>query len=89
MDVEHFLEAVRRYTDATQITQRMVTELIDHIDVYHKEKQDGITMQRVTIFYNCIGAFTVPDRRNIPDVDVLIETRRGVALCYDPLEMTV
>ena len=89
MDVEHFLEAVRRYTDATKITQRMVTELIDHIDVYHKEKQDGIIMQRVTIFYNCIGAFTVPDRRGIPEADVLMETRRGVALCYDPVEMTV
>lgn len=89
MDVEHFLEAVRRYTDATKITQRMVTELIDHIDVYPKEKQDGITMQRVTIFYNRIGAFSVPDRRGIPEVDVLMETRRGVALCYDPVEMTV
>ena len=89
MDVEHFLEAVRRYTDATKITQRMVTELIDHIDVYPKEKQDGITMQRVTIFYNCIGAFAVPDRRGIPEVDVLMETRRGVALCYNPVEMTV
>jgi hypothetical protein len=80
---------VRRYTDATKITQRMVTELIDHIDVYPKEKQDGITMQRVTIFYNCIGAFAVPDRRGIPEVDVLMETRRGVALCYNPVEMTV
>ena len=35
----------------------MVAELIDHIEVYHAEKQDGITNQRVVIYYNCIGAF--------------------------------
>ena len=34
--------------------QRMVAELIDHIEVYHAEKQDGITNQRVDIHYNCI-----------------------------------
>ncbi len=52
-------------TDATTITKRMVAELIDHIEVYHAEKQDGITNQRVVIHYNCIGAFDVPDRRKI------------------------
>ena len=32
------------------------------------------------IFYNCIGAFEVPDRRKIPEQDILLETRKGVAL---------
>ena len=59
MDIDDFLETVRRYTDATTITKRMVTELIDHIEVYHAEKQDGITNQRVDIHYNCIGADNV------------------------------
>ena len=67
MDIDDFLETVRRYTDATTITKRMVAELIDHIEVYHAEKQDGITNQRVVIHYNCIGAFDVPDRRKIPE----------------------
>ena len=58
MDVDTFLETVRRYTNATEITQRMVAELIDHIDVYHAEKQDGITTQHITIYYNCIGTFS-------------------------------
>ncbi len=49
MDIDDFLETVRRYTDATTITKRMVAELIDHIEVYHAEKQDGITNQRVDI----------------------------------------
>ena len=66
-DLNESLETVRRYTDAATITKRMVAELIDHIEVYHAEKQDGITNQRVVIHYNCIGAFDVPDRRKIPE----------------------
>lgn len=80
-----FLDTVRRYTGAQTLTQRMVTEPIDHIDVYHTEKQeDGLTTQQIVIHYNCIGVFTVPDREDIPEVDVLMETRKGVAVYYTP-----
>ena len=89
MDVDDFLETVRRYTDATTITKRMVAELIDHIEVYPAVKEDGVTNQRVTIHYNCIGVFEVPDRRKIPERDILLETRRGVALSYAPAEVAV
>ena len=54
------------------------------IEVYHAEKQDGVTNQRVVIYYNCIGAFDVPDRRKIPETDIIMETRKGVALSYAP-----
>ena len=84
LDVDTFLETVRRYTDATAITKRMVAELIQYIEVYPAVKEDGITNQRVTIQYNCIGAFEVPDRRKIPERDILLETRKGVALSYAP-----
>ena len=89
MDIDDFLETVRRYTDVATITKRMVAELIDHIEVYHAEKQDGITNQRVVIYYNCIGAFDVPDRRNIPEADIIMETRKGVALSYAPEQVAV
>ena len=89
MDIDEFLETVRRYTDATTITKRMVAELIDHIEVYHAEKQDGVTNQRVVIYYNCIGAFDVPDRRKIPEADIIMETRKGVALSYAPEQVAV
>ncbi len=84
MDIDDFLVTVRRYTNATKITKRMVGELIDHIDVYQAEKQDGVTTQRVEIHYNCIGVFDVPDRRKIPEADIIMETRKGVALSYAP-----
>ena len=89
MDIDDFLETVRRYTDATTITKRMVAELIDHIEVYHAEKQDGVTNHRVDIHYNCIGAFDVPDRRKIPEADIIMETRKGVALSYAPEQVAV
>ena len=89
MDMEGFLETVRRYTHVTKITQRMVSELIDHIDVYHAEKQDGVTNQQVVIHYNCIGAFEVPDRRKIPEADIIMETRKGVAVSYAPAQIAV
>ena len=89
MDIDDFLETVRRYTDATTITKRMVAELIDHIEVYHAEKQDGVTNQRVVIYYNCIGAFDVPDRRKIPEANIIMETRKGVALSYAPEQVAV
>ena len=89
MDMEDYLQMVRRYTHVTKITQRMVSELIDHIDVYHAEKQDGVTNQRIVIHYNCIGAFEVPDRKKIPEADIIMETRKGVAVSYAPAGVAV
>ena len=89
MDMEDYLQMVRRYTHVTKITQRMVSELIDHIDVYHAEKRDGVTNQRIVIHYNCIGAFEVPDRKKIPETDIIMETRKGVAVSYAPAQIAV
>jgi DNA invertase Pin-like site-specific DNA recombinase len=86
MTADSFLDTVRRHTNAQELTKRIVTELIDHIVVFHAEKADGITNQKVIIHYNCIGEFQVPEWDNIPDYDIIIETRKGVALCYAPLE---
>ena len=68
---------------------RPVKEEIVYIEVYHAEKQDGVTNQRVVIHYNCIGAFDVPDRRKIPETDIIMETRKGVALSYAPEQVAV
>ena len=84
MDVDTFLKTVRRYTNTAEITRRMVAELIDHIDVYHVEKKNGVTTQHITIHYNCIGPFAVPDRRKIPTQEITMGTRKGVAVSYSP-----
>ena len=49
----------------------------------------GVTNQHVTTHYNCIGAFEVPDRRKIPERDILLETRKGAALSYAPEQVAV
>ena len=84
MDLDAFLETVRHYTNAGEVTRRMMAELIDHIDVYHAEKENGVTTQRLTIYYNCIGAFAVPDRKKIPEHEIAMKTRKGVAVSYAP-----
>ena len=71
------------------LTAPLLRELIDHIEVYHAEKQDGVNNQRVVIYYNCIGAFDVPDRRKIPEADIIMETRKGAALSYAPEQVAV
>ena len=81
-----FLDIVQKYTDVQELTQRMVMELIDRIEIYHAERIDGIITQRVVIHYHCIGAFEVPDLESIPELDILIETKKGVALYYSPIE---
>lgn len=84
MDVDTSLEAVRRYTNTKEIIRRMAAELIDHIDVYRAEKQDGVTAQHITIYCNCIGPFSVPNRRRIPAEEITAGTRKGAAVSYSP-----
>ena len=50
---------------------------------------DDITNQCVDIHYNCISAFDVPDYRKIPEADIIMETRKGVALSYTPEQVAV
>ena len=50
----------------------------------------SITNQWVTIHYNnCIGAFEVPDRRKLPERDILLETGKGVTLSYAPAQIAI
>ena len=49
-----------------------------------KMLRQKLSNQRVVIYYNCIGAFDVPDRRKIPEADIITETRKGAARSYAP-----
>ena len=82
--IDTFLDIVRRYTDTKELSQRMVTELIDHIDVCHAKQIDGLKTQEVKIHYNCIGAFEVPAWESIPELVVYMTMRKGVALSFSP-----
>lgn len=81
---EKFVNAVRRYTRVKKLTARMVSELIEHIEVHHTEKVDGVKTQKLVIYYNCIGAIEIPDDVPIPEADITIKTRKGVEVTYAP-----
>jgi site-specific DNA recombinase len=75
-----FISTVRKYTRAKKLTPRMLNELIDHIEVHQAEKVDGVSVQKLTIYYNCVGSIEIPDI--LPGPDVLIQRRKGVAVSY-------
>lgn len=43
----------------------------------------------LSLHHNCIAVFDVPDRRKIPEADIIMETRKGVALSYAPEQVAV
>ena len=80
MDIDDFLETVRRYTDANTITKRMVAELIDHIDVFETEGIGKNRTQRIVIYYRFVGYVEIPAVPRHPHYKA--DTRQGVAVEY-------
>ncbi|MDD4716347.1 MAG: DUF4368 domain-containing protein [Oscillospiraceae bacterium] len=60
----------------------MLNELVDYIEVHHAEKIDGVQVQKLKIHYNCVGSIEIPNISPLPQPEVLIQTRKGVALSY-------
>lgn len=77
-----FLSTVRKYTRVRKLTQTMVNELIDHIEVFQAEKVDGVWEQRLTIHYNVVGPVTVPEDLPLPVPEISVNTRQGVWVNY-------
>lgn len=77
-----FMASVRKYTRARKLTPRMLNELIEKIEVHQSEKIDGKTVQRLTIYYNCIGAIEIPNLDKLPENKVSVHTRQGVDVHY-------
>lgn len=64
----------------TELSQRMVIGLNDHILVYHAEKVAGHMPQNIVICYNIIGAFAVLQKKDIPETVDKINTQQSVIL---------
>ena len=86
MSTDMFISTIRQYTRAKKLTPRMVNELIERIEVHQSEKIDGEWVQKLTIYYNCIGALFIPDTENLPVPNVTMNTRRGVYVTYEPAQ---
>jgi hypothetical protein len=57
---EKFLELTRRYTDFTELTPAMLNEFVDKIIVHEATGVGYSRRQRVEIFLNFIGDFSIP-----------------------------
>jgi DNA invertase Pin-like site-specific DNA recombinase len=82
MTADMFIGIVRKYTRVKKLTQAMLNELIDHIEVHQAEKVSGEHRQKLVIHYNCIGSIEIPKVVKLPETEVRIETRQGVAVNY-------
>ncbi len=59
-----------------------VTTHNDYIEVYQAKKVDGVYIQKLKIHYNYVGSIEIPDLLPLPEPDVLIQTRKRVAVSY-------
>lgn len=84
VNTDTFLAAVRKYTRIQKLTPRILTELIERIEVHQAEVVSGGKRQKIVIHYNCIGAIEIPEETNIPQPQISMETRQGVMVTYDP-----
>ena len=89
MTTEMFIKMVRKYTRVKKLTERMMNELIEKIEVHQSERIDGVNVQKLTIHWNCIGSIEIPNLSQLPETDVTIQTRQGVATSYIPSQKAV
>ena len=82
MTADMFISTVRKYTRAKKLTERMLNELIERVEVYQSEKVNGVHQQRIRIHYNCVGAIEIPASFELPEVSM--KTRKGVTVVYIP-----
>jgi hypothetical protein len=81
-----FIAMVRKYTRAKKLTQRMLNELIEKIEVHHADKSSGEHRQKIVIHYACVGSIEIPDIAELPEPEIRIQTRKGVAINYSANE---
>ncbi|MDR0314559.1 MAG: recombinase family protein [Oscillospiraceae bacterium] len=81
---ESFITALRKYGRTKKLTQYMLNELIEKIEVFQAEKIDGVWQQRLRIHYHGLGSISIPEQLAIPNCEVNMNTRKGVYVAYSP-----
>lgn len=89
VDVDSFLVSLRKYSRAKKLTERMLNELVERIDVFHAERVEGEHRQKVRIHYNCVGTIDIPALPTIFDCKVQMQTRKGVVVTYSSLQEAI
>ena len=82
MTTDMYIVTVRKYTRAKKLTPRMLNVLIERIEVHHAEKRSGEHLLKLVIHYACVGSIGIPDTIKLPEPEVRLQTRKGVAVSY-------
>ena len=84
-NADTFRQALKKYTRIKKLTPNMLNELIDRIEVHQVEKIDHGKVQKLVIYYNCIGLIYLPEDSSPPTPDIHLQTRKGVTTSYGGL----
>jgi hypothetical protein len=77
---ENFVEQVRKHSQIKRLTKSLLNQFIDYIVVHQSEKVDGRWVQKLDIFYNCVGIIDLSDVDELPAPVVQMKTRKGVVI---------
>ena len=71
---DRFIWLVKKYKDFTELSTPMINEFVDRIVVHEPDRSTGKRVQKVDIYLNFIGKFTLPEEAEPNPADV--EARR-------------
>ncbi len=84
-NADTFRQALKKYTRIKKLTPNILNELIDRIEAHQAEKTERGKVQKLVIYYNCIGSIYLPEDSSPPTPDIHLQTRKGVTTSYGGL----
>ena len=60
INVNSFVALVRKHTDIQELNAEVIREFVERVEVFQPARVGGRKVQRLRIFWNCIGEFTPP-----------------------------
>ena len=84
---EQFIKAIRKFIEMRTLTNQILRELIDHIDVYEVEGKGKNRTQRLVIYYKFVGYLAIPESFSAPNYRA--DLRQGVAVEYVSCEPSI
>jgi len=85
VDLGSFLELVQKHKRLRSLSADILHRFIDYIGIHQAVKTDGRWQQQIDIFYNCIGAFSIPDSETVnKNQGITLQTRKGVTISHNP-----
>ena len=84
---QKFIAIVKKYEDFSELTAPMLNELVEKILVHEADKSSGERKQKVDIYFNFIGKFTLPKPEISPEEEQAERERRALERLEHKREM--